>query len=395
MSAVLTATEPAVAPAAAPDARVALRGAVAALAKSDLLPRVVDIDLRGEYPGEFLRRLGGTTRLYGAAVPKERGGLGLGLNGLVESMSEVSRVCGSTGFMTWCQSALVWYLEHTSNAALRERLQRLAIDGEVLGGTGLSNLMKSCADIEELKLSAQRTAGGYVVDGVLPWVSNLGDGHWFAAGCSVTHGGRVLPLFRCGDGGVEIRTGGHFVALEGTGTYACHFRDVFVPNADVLAQPDEFDAFVARIKPGFVVMQTGIALGLIEDCIAIIRQCWRTHAHVNRYLDVQADQLQAEFDAARAAILDLARRISEGPAFDAREVLALRATGSELSLKAAMAAMLHSGARGYLSRNPAQRRVREAIFVAIVTPAIKHLRKELAALDARAGASAPRPGVAA
>jgi len=360
-----------------------LAAAVAALARAELLPQVVEIDQRGVYPDTFLRRLG-ELQLFGAAVGRERGGLGLGLDGLIAGMSEVSRVCGATGFMTWCQAALVWYLEHTPNAALRERLQRDAMSGVQLGGTGLSNLMKSFADIEEIKLSARRIEGGWVVDGVLPWVSNLGDGHRFAVGVKTEDGGRILVLVSCGEGGVLIKGSAHFVALEGTGTFSCHFRSLFVADADVLAQPEEFDAFVRRIKPGFVVMQCGIALGLIEDCIAIIRQCWQTHAHVNRYLDVQADALQTELDAARAAMLDLARRISAGEPFTLREVLELRAAGSELSLKASMAAMLHSGAKGYLTRNAAQRRVREAIFVAIVTPALKHLRKELATLDAAA-----------
>ena len=153
-------------------------------------------------------------------------------------------------------------------------------------------------------------------------------------------------------------------------------------DADVLAQPDEFDAFVKRIKPGFVLLQTGIALGMIEDCIAIVRDSGKTLSHVNSYLDDQAGPMQEELDAARSSILDLAERIDAGRPFDVREVLSLRAAGSELALKASMAGMLHSGAKGYLIRNPAQRRVREAIFVAIVTPALKHLRKELAELDA-------------
>ena len=40
--------------------------------------------------------------------------------------------------------------------------------------------------------------------------------------------------------------------------------------------------------------------------------------------------------------------------------------------------MLHCGARGYLKSHRAQRRLREAYFVAIVTPATKQLRKMLA-----------------
>lgn len=366
---------------AADGAAAALVARVAQLARDELQPSVVDIDVKGEYPEAFMRRLG-EAGMYRCAVEPARGGSGLGLRTLIECMSAVSRVCGSTAFLSWCQSALVWYLQQTSNAALRERLQRKVMAGEVLGGTGLSNLMKSCASIEPLRLTAKRVEGGYELDGTLPWVSNLGEGHMFAVGARCESGGTLLALVQAGEAGARLNTSAHFVALEGTRTFSCQFRRLFVADADVLAQPEEFDAFVKRIKPGFVLLQTGIALGMIEDCIAIVRDSCRTLSHVNSYLDDQAEPMQRELDAAGSAILELADRIDAGGAFEVREVLRLRAAGSELALKASMAAMLHSGAKGYLIRNPAQRRVREAIFVAIVTPALKHLRKELAELDA-------------
>ncbi|SPY01463.1 acyl-CoA dehydrogenase [Neisseria meningitidis] len=62
--------------------------------------------------------------------------------------------------------------------------------------------------------------------------------------------------------------------------------------------------------------------------------------------------------------------------------LSCREAAAVLALAATQSAALHSGAKGYLMRSPAQRRVREAMFVAIVTPAIKHLRKEIAAIEA-------------
>ena len=61
-------------------------------------------------------------------------------------------------------------------------------------------------------------------------------------------------------------------------------------------------------------------------------------------------------------------------------VLDVRAHGAELSLRAAQSALLHQGARGYLMSSEVQRRIRESHFVAIVTPAIKHLRSEMARL---------------
>ena len=60
-----------------------------------------------------------------------------------------------------------------------------------------------------------------------------------------------------------------------------------------------------------------------------------------------------------------------------RRVVALRLEAGEASVAAAHAAMLHCGARGYLKSHRAQRRLREAYFVAIVTPATKQLRKML------------------
>jgi len=59
-------------------------------------------------------------------------------------------------------------------------------------------------------------------------------------------------------------------------------------------------------------------------------------------------------------------------------VIETRLSAGETSVLAAHAAMLHCGARGYVATAAAQRRLREAYFVAIVTPATKQLRKMLA-----------------
>ena len=56
-------------------------------------------------------------------------------------------------------------------------------------------------------------------------------------------------------------------------------------------------------------------------------------------------------------------------------IIELRLAGGEASVAAANAAMLHFGARGYVAAHRAQRRLREAWFIAIVTPATKQLGK--------------------
>jgi len=79
--------------------------------------------------------------------------------------------------------------------------------------------------------------------------------------------------------------------------------------------------------------------------------------------------------------MDLARDpFDESDAFFL-QVLKARARASELCLIAAQAALLHQGAAGYVMSSPVQRRIRESHFVAIVTPALKHLRKEIVRLE--------------
>ena len=84
-----------------------------------------------------------------------------------------------------------------------------------------------------------------------------------------------------------------------------------------------------------------------------------------------------ELDELKARIMELAKTpyaIDDDYLFN---VLDVRAHASEIALRAAQSALLHQGARGYLLSSAVQRRVRESHFVAIVTPALKHLRLEM------------------
>src|SRR6185503_10336598 len=144
-----------------------------------------------------------------------------------------------------------------------------------------------------------------------------------------------------------------------------------------------------KIRCGFILMQTGMALGLIQGSIDIMQKSDRTHEHINRFLPDRPDAFQERLAALREEVHALARTPWEqGNAFW-RRVLTARLQAGQLSIATASAALLHSGARGYLNNAPAQRRVRESHFVAIVTPSMKHLGKELAATEATGSMAGP------
>jgi alkylation response protein AidB-like acyl-CoA dehydrogenase len=347
---------------------------VSAIARMELAPLAPAIDSGEVYPEDLLRRLG-DAGAWGSHVPANGAA---DLRCAIQSIAALGEVCGATAFMAWCQNTLVWYAANSNNPALVAKFADRFASGQVLGGTGLSNPMKSFFGIEKLKLKGRKVEGGYVVRGALPWVSNLGPNHFFGTifEREDAPGEIVMFLADCADPAITLQPCKPFLAMDGTGTYGVQFRDAFIPDDQILADPA--GPFVKKIRAGFILLQAGMALGLIKDCIAIMDEVEAPLGHVNRYLPQQPVQFKELFSELERETMLLARDPYNADDSYWRKVVALRLRAGDASVAAAHAAMLHCGARGYLKSHRAQRRLREAYFVAIVTPATKQLRKMLA-----------------
>jgi len=161
----------------------AIHHAIRALTTSDIAPQVTAID-EGRYPGETMRAYGD----LGAYAMHLAPGHALGTT--IEGMAAISETCLSTGFMNWCQNTLVWYILNSDNDRLKAKYLGPASEGRILGGTGLSNPMKTIFGIESFRLKGTKVPGGYRIKGLLPWVSNLGPDH-VSARCSRSRASRT------------------------------------------------------------------------------------------------------------------------------------------------------------------------------------------------------------
>ncbi len=353
------------------------------IAASDLVPLVRAIDADGLYPEAVMRSFG-TAGAYQRHLPAP-GGV-LDLETTITAMARAGRECLSTAFCMWCQSALGWYIFNSDNTALQASLGADVATGKVLGGTGLSNPMKTLFGIEQMKLKATPVEGGYTLRGTLPWVSNISEDAWFAVISEIPEGPRageriMMVLHGRGDG-VKLVSNDHFVALEGTRTYGVQCRDAFVPDAQIIADP--INAYVPKIRAGFILLQSGMAFGMIEGCIALMEQVRGQLGHVNQHLPDQPEDFREKLEGLKAEVFELCKTpYDTSDAYFIRVIKARLAAG-DLSVAAAHNAMLHQGARGYVTHGAAQRRLRESYFVAIVTPATKQLRKMLADMGASA-----------
>lgn len=333
-----------------------------------LKPLVRQVDQEAVYPKEVLLEIGKSGLLSSEGkTAKET------CANEVEVVKQVSRYCMTTGFNLWCHLAALTYLRHTENTGLKARLLPQLENGETLGGTGLSNPMKYYAGMEKLHLKAEKEDGGYVISGALPAVSNLGHGHWFGVIAETDEGGRIMALISCEEPGLTLKEKVSYLGLNGSATFSCIFKDVFIPDGQILSE--DADAFVKKIRPYFVAYQVPLGLGVTGAAVDSMTKQDNKQGGCNSYLPVQPEDIRDHLASVES---DFAAVFSESAGDLTWEgMLPVRKACAYLTLEAVNTAMLHAGGAAYLKNSPDSRRLRETYFFLNLTPTVKHLEKML------------------
>lgn len=340
---------------------------VAQLATTHLAPKVQPID-QGYYPLDEMHKLA-QSGLYGAHLQEHGSRFDLAILG----NAQVGKICGTTAFLNWCHQVMGLYIDQSDNAHLKNTWLHTHQHAQSFGGTALSNPMKTWANIESMKLTATPCDGGYTVSGVLPWISHIRAGQYCGAAARVQGSQDDVFFFLHFDearkGSWQLHACPTFSGMEGSSTLRIELQDYFVGTNDIIANPCQ--QFIQKIRGAFVLMQMGIGAGIILGAIDDIKD---GTAKSNAYLEDQVGNLTLELDTLVNKTITLAKTPFCTDVDFFLDVLDVRQEGALLALRATQAAMLHQGAKGYLMSAAPQRRLREAQFVAIVTPAIKHLR---------------------
>jgi len=342
------------------------------LVQQQLKPFVKKIDAEAYYAAAYLQALGE----HGFLRSQQLSAVEV-LYGESRLVEETAKTCMTTSFNLWCQLAILTYVRNCDNSYLRSEMLPLLENGTMLGGTGLSNPMKYYAGLEKLNLKADHVSDGYRVTGQLGSVSNIGPGHWFAFIADVSENRRVMALVPCDRQGMKLKEKAEYLGVNGSATYSCQFNDVLIPQDWVLSE--HADDFVKKIRLPFVAYQIPLGLGVISESIRAIENARDRQSGCNSYLNIQADELQRGFIELREQFYTFI----QSPNFlnEWEKLLQIRLETAYLTLKAVHGCMLHQGSSAYLQQSDASRRLREAYFLANLTPTVKHLEKLLQSLN--------------
>ena len=351
---------------------------VAEIVEGQLRPQATAIDEQGQYPGAAMQQLGAAGAF--AALADGDGGLvrKADLHSAISASGKVAAACVSTAFCCWCQGALVWYLRNSANLPLRSRLLEAAASGQVLGGTALSNPMKHVSGLETLRLKETgRDGDASLVSGTIPWVSNVGEKSPF--GMVFARPGRppAMALVDSSMPGLTIRPNDNFETMAGTATIMARFENVPIAEDRLLA--DNAVEFIKTIKPGFILLQAGIGLGIVSEAAAIIDQSKRVQtAGSDGGLLAASSQLRDQLHELEGRVAQQAARASADEPVADRQLFSLRRQLAVTAIRAATAAQLTCGAGGLGRGRRSARLIREAAFYGVLTPSVRHLDHILA-----------------
>ena len=328
------------------------------IADTVLEPNAEAIDLAGELPVANLDTLA-KAGLAGVTTPGEWGGSGGGGTFLREYTEVLTAACGTTWFVLTQHLGSCSQLATSQNPSLRERFLREAAAGNHYIGVGFGHLRRP-----EPMLRAEPVSGGYVLNGVAPWVTGWpilkgvifgavmpdGEQHVYLY-ADTTESDSLLsspPLPLCAmnaSATTEVRLTNHFLPEE---------NFVRFSSRKAMAEGDERGIAGAATPP------LGCARGALKNLQAVAKKRSSLVA-----LQEAADAFASEIDACRTE----ARHISDGPKDTPdykTNALRVRAWAFELSVRVAYAAVAASSGGANSRLHPAQRRFREAMFYTLI-----------------------------
>lgn len=339
------------------------------------------LDTDADAGGTLLARLA-AAGLFGAGLPRASGGDGSAPGAALAIVTRLAEHSLAAAFVFWAQRACIECIRHGADAALSARLLPALLEGALAGAPGLSNAMKFLGGVDRLRVTAASAAQGARLSGDVPWATNLHP-HGFvallAAGDAAGAGAAVYAVAHDAPG-LARASDIDLHALRGTHTGALRLDGVRVQPVDGAVpgawcvHPDA-KTFLPAVRPLFVGLQCGLGHGLARAALRA------AHAASDRLPAVLADEaaaLEAQLDADRRL---LTAGIDHGSLrARPRDLLALRLRMVELADAAVRLELQALGGRALLRGRDGgfQRRLREAAFLAVVTPTQVQLKTDLA-----------------
>jgi butyryl-CoA dehydrogenase len=336
-------------------------------AEKEIRPIAQEMDEKGEFPWEVIRKMGGLG-LMGLPVPEEYGGCGADTITYAIAVEEISRVSGSVGITLAAHTSLGLDLIYRfGNEEQKQKYLPSLAAGQGLGAFGLTE-PEAGSDAAAVKATAVLDGDEWVINGQKVFITSgsIADVVIIAAITDRSAGAKGISNFIVEKGMPGFRPGRDEdkMGLKGSVTSQLFFEDCRVPKANMLGQPGEgYKQFLITLDGGRIsigAMAVGLAQGAFEAAVEYSKQRVQFGQPIAKFQAIQwmiAD-MATEIDAARLMVYRAAWLKDQGVRYT-REAAMAKLYASEAAERACFKAIQIHGGYGYMKEYDVERIYRD------------------------------------
>jgi alkylation response protein AidB-like acyl-CoA dehydrogenase len=292
-----------------------------------------------------------------------------------ELIRSIATVDLASAFSLWSHTMVLECLAASSTPQLASQAARLRT-ANAWGSTAMAPAIKYLAGLGELPVTYRRTGDDYILDGPIPWASNLFDENVVLVLAARSADNGDQPLIFAVDGrdpAVRIGRALPLLALSATASSTLELHGARL-TTDGLVSSD-LAGYMRSMKPRLLLLQTAYCLGLADASSAAAAAWAEPAAAVHRVEHAAvAETLGSLEKQARALVDGIDRSPSNVPM---RDIVQLRLQAAQVAQAASGLELRLAGGAGFVAGTATARRYREAAFLPVQTPTEGQLLTEL------------------
>lgn len=273
----------------------------------------------------------------------------------VQGLMLLASACLASTFILTQRSAAVRRIATSQNQAAKQRLLPDLREGKLFATVGISHLTTSGQHLKTPRVTAEATAEGYVLNGLVPWATSATQADILVTGGTLADGREILVILPTDRQGVQVQPPVELLGLNASQTGAVTLLNVVVPHDDLLHGPMEG---VMRQGTGGGAGSIGTSALAVGAAQGTLRQ-FNEEAQRRPELFEFTNALQQECDRLSTELLQAAE--GNHPTGD-RAAENLRQSANSLVMRSAQAWLAATKGAGYVAGHPAERAVRESLF---------------------------------
>lgn len=331
------------------------------------------VDKEGLFPAEAIAELG-RAGLLGLTIPKENGGLGLGLDAAAAVIGRIAQACGTTA-MVVCM--------HYSGSAVIAAHGSAETQREVAEGRHLSTLAFSEAGSRShfwAPLSTATPDGNDVVlNAAKSWITSAtrATAYVWSSRPAAADGISTLWLVPNPSAGLTTVAPYNGLGLRGNDSSPVRAENVRIEHSQRLGPDGKgFDLMMGVVLPTFNVLSAAVSVGLCQATVAATA----AHAGATRHeesgtslaelptIRAYVARMKIQTDSAQLLLADTLAALASGRADGMLRVLQVKASAAETALEVTATGMRVCGGAAYRKDVGVERFFRDAQAAGVMGP---------------------------